>query len=91
MRKLNLFFNSQVKACMEVAKRVAEQSKDPRTKVGAVIVNTKKEIISTGYNCMPMGQDTKFPWLKRNKAHPNDTYGIASEHKHFYGIQIFFF
>jgi dCMP deaminase len=34
---------------------VALKSKDPDTKVGAVIVGPEKEIVSTGYNSFPRG------------------------------------
>lgn len=41
----------------ELAKTVAKQSKDPSTKVGAVIITKDKRIISTGYNGFPVGAD----------------------------------
>lgn len=40
---------------LEVAGLVAGWSKDPSTKVGAVIVDDKNRIISTGYNGYPRG------------------------------------
>ena len=39
----------------ELAKHISTWSKDPSTKVGAVIVNKKNQIISTGYNGFPRG------------------------------------
>ena len=39
---------------MEIAELVASKSKDPRTKVGAVLVRNNR-IISTGYNGFPKG------------------------------------
>ena len=45
---------------LKIARTVAEQSKDPSTKVGAVIVSPDKQIISTGYNGFPVGvEDNK--------------------------------
>lgn len=38
---------------MDVAKRCAQMSRDPRTKVGAVIVRPNKTILSTGFNGFP--------------------------------------
>ncbi len=37
---------------------VASKSKDPKTKIGALIVKDKR-IISTGYNGIPIGVDDK--------------------------------
>lgn len=87
----NIFFNSE--DYMAAARSEANKSKDNETKVGAVIVNIKNKIIGTGYNCMPMGRNDdneNFPWLARKMARPNDKYGIASEHKHLYGIYFSF-
>jgi len=38
-----------------LAKHIAEWSKDPSTKVGAVIVNRDNQIVGTGYNGFPRG------------------------------------
>ena len=38
-----------------IAKEVASKSKDPSTKVGAVVVNESKRILATGYNGIPIG------------------------------------
>ena len=43
---------------IELAKLVGSWSKDPSTKVGAVIVDTKNRIISVGYNGFP--RDVKY-------------------------------
>lgn len=67
---------------MGIAEREAQSSRDPRTKVGAVIV----KVIGRGYNCMPTGQDDDFPWCTRKKAKPNVQHRINSEHKHLYGM-----
>lgn len=40
---------------IEVARLVASRSKDPSTKVGAIIVDNEKRIVSTGYNGFPRG------------------------------------
>lgn len=38
---------------------ISQKSKDPSTKVGAVIVNSGHSIVSTGYNGFPIGVDDK--------------------------------
>ena len=40
---------------MELAKHIASWSKDPSTKVGAVIVDYDRRVIGTGYNGFPRG------------------------------------
>lgn len=40
---------------MALAKTVSRKSKDPRTKVGCVIVGEDHEVLSTGFNGMPIG------------------------------------
>lgn len=40
---------------LELANHIAQWSKDPRTKVGAVIVDAKKRVVSVGYNGFPRG------------------------------------
>ena len=40
---------------LELADHIAQWSKDPRTKVGAVIVDEKKRVVSVGYNGFPRG------------------------------------
>lgn len=48
---------------MGIAKLSAMRSKDPRTQVGACIVDGDDRILSMGYNGMPRGCDDKdFPW-----------------------------
>jgi dCMP deaminase len=48
---------------MGVAILSSKRSKDPTTKVGACIVNTKKRIVGIGYNGFPCGcDDDTFPW-----------------------------
>lgn len=41
------------KRFLNLAKHIAEWSYDPSTKVGCVIVNAKRRIVSTGYNGFP--------------------------------------
>lgn len=52
---------SRDKMFMEIAKIVAQRSKDPRTKVGAVITKDK-HIISIGYNGEPRAYTRSFDW-----------------------------
>lgn len=49
--------NKWDKRFYELALHISQWSKDRSTKVGAVIIDSNKRIISTGYNGMPMGCD----------------------------------
>lgn len=40
---------------MRMVYLVASKSKDPRTKIGAVVVNSQNRLLSIGYNGMPIG------------------------------------
>lgn len=51
---------------MDMAHIIARRSKDPRTKVGCVIVDQDKRIIACGYNGMPLGDDS-LPWQAPEK------------------------
>lgn len=52
---------------MGVARLSAMRSKDPRTQVGACIVNDQKRIVGIGYNGFPYGvEDDAFPWEKND-------------------------
>ena len=52
---------------MGVALLSAMRSKDPRTQVGACIINEKKRIVGIGYNGFPYGvEDEDFPWEKND-------------------------
>lgn len=42
---------------LDLARQVSTASKDPSTKVGAVIVGLRKEIVSVGFNGFPMGMN----------------------------------
>jgi dCMP deaminase len=46
---------------MEICKVISKRSKDPSTKLGAVIVGPDKEIRSAGYNCFPRGVEDFHP------------------------------
>ncbi|KAK7475301.1 hypothetical protein BaRGS_00033448 [Batillaria attramentaria] len=49
---------------MAVAFLSAQRSKDPRTQVGACIVNCENKIVGIGYNGMPVGcSDDVMPWV----------------------------
>lgn len=48
---------------MAIAFLSAQRSKDPKTQVGACIVNTENKIVGIGYNGMPQGcSDDLMPW-----------------------------
>lgn len=42
---------------MEMAELVATWSRDPSTQVGCVIVNPRRQVVSTGFNGFPRGVD----------------------------------
>lgn len=44
---------------LDMARHVAKRSKDPSTKVGAVIVDDKKRVVSVGYNGFARGVTDK--------------------------------
>lgn len=51
-----------------IAEAVSLRSKDPRTQVGAVIIDKDNHIISTGYNGFPSGYpDSKDLWDNPSK------------------------
>jgi dCMP deaminase len=70
---------------LEMASLVAKKSKDPSTKVGAVIVGPEHEVRSTGYNGFPRGIDEypnsrwerpeKYSWCEH--AERNAIYNAA--------------
>ncbi|XP_033217439.1 uncharacterized protein LOC117173146 isoform X2 [Belonocnema kinseyi] len=50
---------------MSVAVLSSMRSKDPRSQVGACIVNKDKRIVGVGYNGFPVGcSDSEFPWTE---------------------------
>jgi dCMP deaminase len=44
---------------LDMAEHASIRSKDPTTKVGAVIVNDRNAVVSTGYNGLPQGIEDK--------------------------------
>ena len=51
---------------MEIASVVAKRSKDPKTKVGAVLVKDNR-ILGIGYNAEPKGFNYNFDWNSKEK------------------------
>eukprot|EP00658_Telonema_sp_P-2_P060883 TRINITY_DN49673_c0_g1_i1.p1 TRINITY_DN49673_c0_g1~~TRINITY_DN49673_c0_g1_i1.p1 ORF type:complete len:167 (-),score=55.94 TRINITY_DN49673_c0_g1_i1:69-569(-) len=50
---------------MSVALLSAQRSKDPKTQVGAAIVNEDKIVVGIGYNGFPIGcSDDVLPWAR---------------------------
>ena len=54
------------KTFLNLCDEIAQRSKDPSTKVGACIVDTKKRIVAMGYNGFPRGCDDD-PVLYRDR------------------------
>ncbi len=53
---------------LDIAHTVAQRSKDPSTQVGAVVVDQKNRILSTGYNGFPAGTvETPDMWERPAK------------------------
>lgn len=53
---------------MNIARAVSARSKDPATKVGAILIDDNNHIIGTGYNGFPPGvQDTPERWERPAK------------------------
>jgi len=50
-----MFSNKWISRFLDMANMVSSWSKDPSTKVGAIIVDKQKRIISVGYNGFPRG------------------------------------
>ncbi len=50
---------------MAMAHLSSKRSKDPNTKVGAVIVDENNHIVGMGYNGLPVGcEDEVYPWAR---------------------------
>lgn len=75
---------------MRLVYLTATKSKDPKTKIGSILVKDKR-IISTGYNGIPIGVDdtiddrverpNKYLWLEhaeRNSIYSASKYGIST-------------
>jgi len=84
--------NKWDKRFYNLAKEISTWSKDPSTKVGAVIVNSNKRILCTGYNGMPTDvndvpakrwvRPEKYFWVEhaeRNAIYQAARYGISIE------------
>jgi dCMP deaminase len=55
---------------LDLAEHIAEWSHDPRTKVGAVIVDDQKRVVSMGYNGFPRGiKDSEERYNDRSIKH----------------------
>jgi deoxycytidylate deaminase len=66
------FSLAQHKKYMSKAMKVAQQSDDPSTKVGCVIVDDKGKVISTGFNHYPkQAKKNSFP-TKREYKNQNE-------------------
>ena len=48
---------------LRLAREVSQWSKDPSTKVGAVVIGEKGQVLSTGYNGFPRGVKDSFERL----------------------------
>lgn len=53
---------------LDLASHVAGWSKDPSTKVGAVIVNDKRQVLGMGYNGFPRGVNDFAPRYENREA-----------------------
>ena len=55
---------------MQLAKQAAQWSKDPSSKIGAVAIGGKGQVLSTGYNGFPRGiQDYDDRWNNREEKY----------------------
>ena len=56
---------------MKIAREISTWSKDPSSKIGAVIVNDNRRILATGYNGFPKGiEDTDERLNDREQKYP---------------------
>jgi dCMP deaminase len=56
---------------MKLAREISTWSKDPSSKIGAVIVNDDRRILATGYNGFPKGiEDTEERLNDRDQKYP---------------------
>ena len=56
---------------MRLAREIADWSKDPSSKIRAIIVNDKRRILATGYNGFPEGiEDTEERLNNREERYP---------------------
>ncbi len=59
MKQDNIIYSNWDIRFLELAYHVAKWSKDPSTKVGAVIVNEQHQVLSLGYNGFPRGVEDR--------------------------------
>ena len=64
---------------IEICKVISKRSKDPKRKIGALIVNDDHKIVSLGYNGMPnvmegLKNDEVYPWGKKDLKIENTKY-----------------
>ena len=79
---------------LDLAEHVSKWSKDPSTKVGAVIVDSQRRIVSTGYNGFPVGvmdsydrltdRDNKYEMIIHAEAN-----AILFAHQHMNGMTLY--
>jgi dCMP deaminase len=61
---------------MKLAREISTWSRDPSTKIGAVIVNDERRILATGYNGFPRGiEDTEERLNDREQKYPLIVHG----------------
>lgn len=53
---------------LNLAKHISQWSKDPSTKVGAVIVDDRHRIVSVGFNGFPAQMEDRQEWLNDREA-----------------------
>ena len=64
------------KRFMKLAREISTWSKDPSSKIGAVIVNDERRILATGYNGFPRGiADTEERLNDREQKYPRIVHG----------------
>jgi dCMP deaminase len=68
MAKINSKWDTRF---MKLAREISTWSKDPSSKIGAVIVNDDRRILATGYNGFPKGiEDTEERLNDREQKYP---------------------
>ena len=61
---------------MRIAREISTWSKDPSSKIGAVIVNDERRILATGYNGFPRGiEDSEERLNDREQKYPRIVHG----------------
>lgn len=64
---------------MKLAREISTWSRDPSSKIGAVIVNDERRILATGYNGFPRGiEDTEERLNDREQKYPRIVHGEAN-------------